>query len=64
MTKRAIPAVARPDDPAQSKFNQAVKENLEVLTGQRAGRIATLDASASTAQIISKINEIIDRLQQ
>jgi len=63
MTKRSIPTVARPDDQAQAKFNQAVKENLEVLMGQRAGRIAELDASATNAQVISKINEIIRRLQ-
>jgi len=63
MTKRAIPAVARPDDPVQAKFNQAVKENLEILMGQRMGRIAELDSSATTAQIISKINEILERLQ-
>jgi hypothetical protein len=63
MTKRTIPTVTRPVDAAQAKFNQAVKENLEVLMGQRAGRIAELDASATTAQIISKINEIIQRLQ-
>ena len=39
-----------------------MKENLEQLNGQRGGTIASLPASASTAQIISKVNEIIDRL--
>ena len=41
----------------------AIKETLEVLTGQRGGAIEPLPTSATTAQIISKINEIIARLQ-
>ncbi len=45
------------------QFDSAVKENLELLTGRRGTRIAPLSDSASTAQIIAKINEIIEHLQ-
>lgn len=60
--KRAIPAVPRPSDP-RDKFDAAVKENLEILTGQRGGRIKPLPADADLAAVIAKVNEIIDRLQ-
>lgn len=62
MSKRAVPQVPRPGDP-RDKFDAAVKENLEVLTGQRGEKIRSLPESASTADIIAKVNEIIDRLQ-
>lgn len=44
-------------------FDTALKENLEVLFGQRGKRLEKLDASASLAEVIAKVNEIIDRLQ-
>jgi hypothetical protein len=42
----------------------AMKENLEIITGARpqVGEIAQLSSTATTADIIAKINEIISRL--
>lgn len=59
---KAIPAVPRPGLPRDG-FDAAVKENLEILTGKRGEKIKPLADTASTAEIIAKINEIIARLQ-
>jgi hypothetical protein len=40
----------------------SMKENIELLTGVRGGNILSLNSTASTSEIVSKINEIIDRL--
>ncbi len=42
----------------------AMKENIEVITGARAGstQIESLPTTATTADIVSKVNEIIGRL--
>jgi hypothetical protein len=45
------------------QFDSAVKETLEVLTGKRGVRIEALQSTASLADVIAKVNEIIDRLQ-
>jgi len=42
---------------------KAIKENMEIMLGQRGGRIDLLPSTASTAEIIAKINEIIAKLQ-
>lgn len=63
MAKRAIPQVPKRGNEPRQAFDAALKENIEILTGQRGGRIKTLVATATTAEIIAKINEIIDRLQ-
>jgi hypothetical protein len=57
MSKRPIPSVPV-TDPAMQKFCQAVKEDLDIITGQRGGRIDPLPATATLAQVIEKINEI------
>lgn len=62
MSKRAIPQVPRPTEP-RYRFDQSIKENLEVLMGQSAEKIKPLASTATTAEIIAKVNEIIDRLQ-
>lgn len=64
MRKRPIPQVPRSaSEQGRVAFDSALKENLEVLMGQRGDVLKPLDADATTAQIITKINEIIDRLQ-
>lgn len=63
MSKRAIPGVPGSDDRARQAFDAAVKENLEALSGLRSGQIKTLASTATTAEIIAKINELIVRLQ-
>jgi len=56
---------ARALGPPLSNILEAIRENVEKTNGTRSGTtpIASLATTATTAQIISKINEIIDRLQ-
>lgn len=63
MRKPAIPSTAVADRSAQMILN-AMKENIEIMTGARpgVGPILTLPASATNAEIVTKINEIIARL--
>lgn len=61
--KPGIPAVNFSD----STLNQAIsalKENIEIITGARTGvgEIRVLEPTASNAEIISKMNEVITRL--
>lgn len=64
MAKKPSIPVLNSQDRTLNQVVAALKENIEVITGARAGstQIATLDATATTAQIIVKINEIIGRL--
>lgn len=62
MRKPSIPQVPRPTQPRQG-FDAAVKETLETITGRRAGRIEKLPEGATLAEVVAKVNEIIDRLQ-
>ena len=63
MSKRAIPDVPRDGSAERKRFDEAVKENLERMSGVRGGKVALLQGTATTAQIIAKINEIAERLQ-
>jgi len=58
MKKRAIPP-----PPIGDRFSEAVKENLEVIMGQRVPAITELPTTATTADIIAKVNELLRRLQ-
>jgi hypothetical protein len=62
MKKPAIPQVPRAEQP-RTGFDQAVKENLEVITGRRGGSVQPLPADASLADVIQRLNELIARLQ-
>lgn len=62
MSKRAIPQVPQADL-ARVNFDKAVKENLEKVTGQIGGKLERLSDSASLADVIAKVNQIIDQLQ-
>ena len=44
-------------------FNDAVKENLEVIMGFRGEKIKPLPGTASAADVIAKVNEILRTLQ-
>lgn len=59
MKFRAVPQATA----NQTEINRSVKENLEMLVGLRGNRIALLSDSATTAEIIAKINEIIEARQ-
>lgn len=50
-------------DPRSPEFLNAVKENVEIITGRRGGKIAPLPTSATLPDVITKLNELIDRLQ-
>ena len=58
MTYRAIPKPAPGADPALA----ALKENFEVLTGQRGVKITPLNEAATLAEVIAKLNEVIARI--
>lgn len=61
--KPGIPPVNFADRTLNSAIT-ALKENIEIITGARlgVGEIHTLAVDATNEQIISKINEIITRL--
>jgi len=56
--KRAIP-----NPPLGDRFAGAVKENLEILMGQRGGKVTPLPDDATLADVVAKVNELLTRLQ-
>lgn len=40
----------------------AMKENIELLTGQRGDKLTEVPASATLADVITELNKVIDRL--
>lgn len=50
-------------EPGLRRILDPMKENIEVLKGRRGTRIEPLADGATSAEIITKINEIIERLQ-
>lgn len=63
MKKRAIPSVPMEGSPDRRAFDQSVKERLETIQGVRGGKIKPLPATASTAEIVAAVNELIELLQ-
>jgi hypothetical protein len=61
MKKPSIPAVVVRDQ-AIASLLKPMKENIEIINGQRGGSLTKLNSSATLSEVISKINEIIDRL--
>jgi hypothetical protein len=61
--KPGIPSVATPD-PKINSLLIAIKENIELITGARPGisELTPLTPNATNAEIVSKINEIVSRL--
>lgn len=62
MPKRVIPA-APASGQDRGPFDRAVKENLELIIGQRGGRIEPLASTATLADVVAKVNELIAQLQ-
>lgn len=64
MTKAAIPAInsGRAD---LDRVLSALKQNMDAITGQarNAQRLDPLPSTASNAEIIARLNEILARLQ-
>lgn len=63
-TKTAIPTVHTPDS-RLNLFLSAVKQTLDQITGQARSeeRLPPLPSTATTAQIIERLNAITERLQ-
>jgi hypothetical protein len=59
--KPAIPAVVVPDRRLSTLLGP-MKQNIEILTGIRGGKLEYLPDTATADEAIVKINEIIDRL--
>jgi hypothetical protein len=57
------PAIPSPLTGSQPRINQAVKERLEIISGERGGRIARLPANASLADAIAALNRLLEVLQ-
>lgn len=62
MKKPSIPSTQPVTDPTVAALLRPIKENIEILTGIRGGIMAPLPENASNSQVVSKINEIIQRL--
>lgn len=63
MTKRAVPSVPSMENVTTRRFLLAIKENIESMNGARGGKIKPLGYSHTDAQLVEKINEIIESLQ-
>jgi hypothetical protein len=61
MRKPAIPAVSV-EDQRVAVLLRPIKENIEILTGIRGTYLTKLDSSATLSEVITKLNEVIDRL--
>lgn len=60
---RSLPPVPVGESQPTTAFLSAAKEVIDTITGKRDGQIQLLSADASTAEIIDKLNELINRLQ-
>lgn len=64
MPKRSIANIPRSSVGSDRyQFDVAVKENLEIITGQRNNKVTQLSDTATNSEIIKKINELISLLQ-
>lgn len=64
MKKAAIPAV-RTGQPEMDRALAAIKQNLDAITGQarNVDKIDPLPANASLADVVARLNLIVERLQ-
>ena len=63
MKKPALPPVPKTGED-RTRFDSAVKENLNVLTGRIGTPIALLNRDTATLDdVAAKINELLERLQ-
>lgn len=64
MKKAAIPTV-RTGQPNVDRAFDAIKQNLDAITGQTRGldKLQPLSPTATLAQVITRLNEVVDRLQ-
>ena len=62
MKKPAIPSTMGVSDPVARNLLSALKENVEIISGARGGEIQSLPSNATLSDVISKINEIIGKM--
>ena len=62
VNKPAIPQAPKPGYERQ-RFDNSLKETIEIITGARGEKIAPLNANASLSDVIAKVNEILGVLQ-
>lgn len=69
MKRSAIPTPSRGGRGFDGQVNDnflsvlmAMKENIELLTGQRGGKLSEVPSTASLADVIVALNKVIDRL--
>jgi hypothetical protein len=62
MKKPGIPNIPNAGE-NRERFDRALKENVETLTGARGVRINKLPADAGIEDVIAKVNEILTLLQ-
>lgn len=59
MKKPSIPLVPKRDED-RTRFDQALKETVEIIKGDRGARITPLnEVTATTQQVAAKLNEVI-----
>lgn len=63
MKRSAIPTPVA-SDPGTRAFMLAVKENVELLNGVRGTPINPVNSAATLADVISTLNQIIDRMSK
>lgn len=65
MRKAGIPGVGALQ-PDVARVLEPIKQNLEIIMGARPGvsELTKLNSTASLADVISKVNEIVSRLNQ
>ena len=61
MKKPAIAAI--PFGAPQYDQLNAIKQNIEMLTGRVGGQVDTLGPTAGLSDVINKLNEVINKLQ-
>lgn len=59
--KPGIPAIPQVSLELQTML-QSMKENIELITGVRGGNIGSLSSTATLSETITKVNELITRL--
>ena len=62
--KSAIPAV-RTGQPDMDRALAAIKQNLDAITGQSRNteRLEPLASTATTAEVVARLNQLLERLQ-
>lgn len=61
LTVPAVPASSSGTD--RAAFDQALRHNMALLTGQLGGRLGELPATATLDDVIARLNELVRLLQ-